>query len=454
MQVKLFGTDGMRGVAGRHPLDPPTLRALGAALAGLVRDGAQAPRVLVGRDTRESGPAIAATLASALLAAGARVEMAGVLPTPALALLTRYGAYAAGVMVSASHNPYQDNGVKVIASDGAKLPDDLERRLEERMQGERAGAPRALPPPPPEEPERHETLYLEKVRELLDGEMNLGGLKLVLDCAEGAAYRLAPRVFSALGAEVRAIHCEPDGRNINRGCGSLHPDSLRREVTAARAALGIAFDGDADRALVVDDRGRLLDGDFLIWRQALDLKARGRLGGDTVVATVMSNLWLEQALEREGIRLRRAAVGDRYVLEEMRRCGALLGGEQSGHIIYLGHSTTGDGILTGLRLADAVRRAGVRLSEWSALFEPCPQVLLNVPVEAKPDLAAHPIIGPAVREAEASLGHNGRVLVRYSGTEPLARVMVEGIDAQAVEALARRLADLIEREAGAGAASR
>jgi len=440
----------MRGVAGEYPLDPATLRALGSALAGLVRDAGRPLRVLVARDTRESGSGITAILGSALVAAGVRPDMAGVLPTPALALLTRSGGYGAGVMISASHNPYRDNGVKVISGDGYKLADDLEHDLERRISRDRREGPEEAPAPPAEEPERFEALYLDEIRGRLKGNVGLDGLHVVLDCAEGAAYRLAPRVFEEFGARVRPIHCAPDGRNINRGCGSLHPEDLSREVVAAGADLGIAFDGDADRALAVDDRGRLLDGDFLLWRSALELRARGRLSRDTVVATVMSNLWLERSLARDGIRLRRAAVGDRYVLEDMLRCGAVLGGEQSGHIIYLDHSTTGDGILTGLRLADALRRSGARLSAWSAEFAPCPQVLLNVRVRAKPDLTAHPAIGGAIREAESSLGDRGRVLVRYSGTEPLARVMVEGVDAGVVQSLARRLAEVIEREAGEG----
>jgi phosphoglucosamine mutase len=447
---RLFGTDGMRGVAGRPPLDPPTLAALGRALAGLVREGTAAPRVLVARDTRESGPEIARVLASALVAAGARVEMGGVLPTPAVALLARSGGYRAGVVVSASHNPYMDNGVKVISSEGTKLADELEDRLEEGMRAARDAGRVDTAAAPPEEQERFEALYVREVQARLGAGFDLGGLKVALDCAEGAASHLAPRVFEALGAEVHCIHCRPDGRNINLACGSLHPEDLAHEVVAARCDLGIAFDGDADRALAVDERGRLLDGDFLLWRSALDLRAEGKLSGSTVVATVMSNLWLERALEREGIALRRAAVGDRYVLEEMRRCGAVLGGEQSGHIIYLGHSTTGDGILTGLRLAASLKRAGGKLSAWSAAFTPCPQVLLNVRVAAKPDLAAHPVIGAALRQAERELGRRGRLLVRYSGTEPLARVMVEGEEDGMVRTLARRLADLIEREVGAG----
>lgn len=450
MGRRLFGTDGMRGVAGQFPLDRSTLRALGGALAGMVRSGSSAPRVLLARDTRESGADILATLASALVAGGARVEAAGVLPTPAVALVTREGGYQAGIMVSASHNPYRDNGVKVISGDGYKLADDLEDALERLILDEPPAAPAAFPPAPAEEPGRFEALYVERVRTRLGGSLELGGLKIALDCAHGAAYRLAPRVFAELGAEVRAIHCEPDGRNINHECGSLYPQALAREVVAGGADLGIAFDGDADRALVVDDRGRVLDGDFLLWRSALDLKAQGALARSIVVATVMSNLWLERTLEREGIALRRAAVGDRYVLEEMRRCAAVLGGEQSGHIIYLGHSTTGDGILTGLRLADSLRRAGAKLSGWAALFDPCPQVLLNVPVQGKPDLVGHPVIGEAIRRVESTLGDRGRVLVRCSGTEPLARVMVEGFEARAVRTLARHLAEVIEREVGAG----
>ncbi|MEE9218862.1 MAG: phosphoglucosamine mutase [Acidobacteriota bacterium] len=447
---RLFGTDGMRGAAGQPPLDRSTLWAFGSALAEMLRQSSVVPRVLIARDTRESGSEIAATLAAALVSSGARAEMAGVLPTPALALLTRSDRYQAGVMVSASHNAYRDNGVKVLSSDGFKLADEKELELEEHIFGGPVPAPQTLPPVPAEDTQRHETLYLEQALDRLGTRVDLKGLRVVLDCAQGAAYRLAPKVFAALGAEVHAIHCEPDGRNINRDCGSLYPEALARQVTSRGADLGIAFDGDADRALVVDERGRLLDGDFLLWRSALDLKARGELVNSTVVATVMSNLWLEEALRREGVALLRARVGDKYVLEEMQRCGAVLGGEQSGHIIYLNHSTTGDGILTGVRLADSLRRARVRLSEWAAGFEPCPQILLNVPVRSKPDLGSHPVIGSAIRQAEGELGERGRLLVRYSGTEALARVMVEGFEERQVHRVARAIADVIGREVGVG----
>ncbi len=445
---QLFGTDGIRGVAGKHPLDHETLWSMGTALAVMLRQTSPSPRILLARDTRESGAGIAATLALSLEVAGARAEVAGVLPTPVLAFLTLDGKYDIGIMVSASHNPYHDNGVKVISGDGFKLSDEQEIELERLMSEHATEAGSAATPEPVEDPGLHEKRYLDRFRDGLGGDTTLSGLSVVLDCAQGAAYRLAPQVFEALGAKVQTIHCQPDGRNINLDCGSLHPEKLSRKVRESGADLGIAFDGDADRALAVDDTGRLLDGDFLLWRAALDLKARNRLAKSMVVATVMSNLWLEQVLRREGINLLRAPVGDKYVLEEMLRTGASLGGEQSGHIIYLDQSTTGDGILTGVRLADAVRRAGVPLSRWAEQYEPCPQVLINVKVRHQPVLGDHPIIGKAIKRAETNLGDQGRLLVRYSGTEPLVRVMVEGSEEKLVKSVAQDLAELIEREIG------
>ncbi len=447
---QLFGTDGMRGVAGEHPLDHETLWSMGTALAAMLRQTLPSPRVLLARDTRESGAGIAATLASSLEVAGARPEVVGVLPTPALAVLTRDGKYDVGIMVSASHNPYRDNGVKVISGDGFKLSDDREIELERLMSEHATQVEGATAPEPTEDSGPHENRYLDQLRDRLGSDTTLSGLSVVLDCAQGAAYKLAPRVFEALGAKVKTIHCQPNGRNINLDCGSLHPEKLSSEVRESGADLGIAFDGDADRALAVDDTGRLLDGDFLLWRAALDLKARNRLTKSTVVATVMSNLWLEQVLRREGIDLLRAPVGDKYVLEEMLRTGASLGGEQSGHIIYLDQSTTGDGILTGVRLADSVRRAGAPLSKWAEQYEPGPQILINVQVRHKPVLGDHPIIGKAIEKAETNLGDQGRLLVRYSGTEPLARVMVEGFEEKLVKSMAQDLAELIEREIGVG----
>jgi phosphoglucosamine mutase len=276
----------------------------------------------------------------------------------------------------------------------------------------------------------------------------LDGVKVILDCANGAAHQVAPAIFEALGAEVHALAAEPDGRNINEGCGSLHPEALRRAVEERRAMMGFALDGDADRCLLVDERGEVCDGDFIMYRSALMLRDAGRLGPDLVVGTVMSNHWLERSLEREGISLARTPVGDKYVLEEMLRKGAKLGGEQSGHVIYIDHATTGDGILTAVMMATAAVRAGATLSGWRTEVKPFPQILLNIPVSERPDMEAHPVIGPAVASVRERLGADGRVLLRYSGTEPLARVMVEAKDRNATESLARELAGVIRDEIG------
>ena len=469
---RLFGTDGVRGVAGEYPLDEPTTERLGRALGALLHAGARgAPRVLIGRDTRESGPRLEAWLSRGLLQAGASAETLGIVTTPALAFLTRDGGYAAGAMISASHNPYLDNGIKVLGPDGMKFPDEREALIEELILDGAAsravdGAPphllnrgagaRTAPgipldrPVPPLFPEASPALaaYRRHLVTAAGGEGALEGLKIVLDCAHGAASRIAPALFSSLGARVTAIGCEPSGKNINSGCGSLHLGPLQEEVVRRGADLGLAFDGDADRCLPVDRTGRALDGDFILWVQARRLRARGSLRGDVVVATVMSNLWLERALAAEGIRLLRAPVGDKYVLQRMLDEKATLGGEQSGHIIFLDHFPTGDGILTGLLVAAAVRQDAEDLAALASKIEPFPQVLLNVRVTRKVAFADHPLIGPAVERIEALLAGQGRLLLRYSGTEPLARIMIEGTDAATVESAAKELADLIQAELG------
>ena len=463
---RLFGTDGIRGVAGTYPLDEVTVVRIGKALVeSLHATTGGPPRVVIGRDTRESGPVLEAALARGIVEAGGRVDLGGVLTTPAVACVTRLVGYDAGLVVSASHNPYRDNGIKVFSCAGEKLSDHLEAAIEtlvlDRPQGpsepdrgarpaesKAPGAPRPAAGAPSLGPDELAERYLGWLLTAAGPGAPLRGFTIVLDCANGAAGALAPELYRRAGAAVVSIHDRPDGRNINEECGALHTESLTAEVRTRKADLGLAFDGDADRCLVVDSTGRLLDGDYVLYLAARDRKASGRLRGDAVVGTVMSNLWLERALQSEGIHLLRAAVGDKYVLEEMQRGGYVLGGEPSGHIIFLENATTGDGLLTGLLVLELVRRTGLDLAAWAATIRPCPQVIVNVPVRERPALDSHPRIGPAIRDEERRLGKDGRLLVRYSGTEAKARIMVEGEPRQAVEQAAARLKRIIQREIG------
>jgi phosphoglucosamine mutase len=464
---RLFGTDGIRGIAGEFPLDEPTVESIGRALAAsLLAVGGSPPRVVIGRDTRESGPVIEAALARGIREAGGRVDLGGVLTTPAVARVTRLAGYDAGLVVSASHNPYRDNGIKVFSRTGEKIPDEMEIAIERlvldggaREPSARAGVAtqaaaagdRALasePGGPSFRPAELAARYLAWLQGTVEASASLSGWRVVLDCANGAASDLGPELFRRFGAAVTALNVRPDGRNINEGCGTLHPEGLAAEVRRRKAHLGLAFDGDADRCLMVDATGRVLNGDYVLFLAARDLKAAKRLRGNAIVGTVMSNLWVEKALQAEGIRLVRAPVGDKYVLKEMQRGGHVLGGEQSGHIIFLDKATTGDGLLTGLLFLDLLRRTGLDLAGWAATIRPCPQVLVNVPVRERPPFDAHPRIGPAIREEERRLGAAGRVLVRYSGTEPKARIMVEGESQDAVEQAAARLKSVIQEAIG------
>ncbi|HEY3177194.1 MAG TPA: phosphoglucosamine mutase [Candidatus Polarisedimenticolia bacterium] len=455
---RLFGTDGIRGAAGVFPLDPPTVTRVGAALARTLAaespGSGRAPRILIGRDTRESGDWIERSIASGAGRAGAQCVGAGVIPTPGVAYLARTAGFAAGVMISASHNPYRDNGIKVFSSTGYKLPDHEEAAIEAMVLDGGGSLPEAeySPAPAPVSPVDLVDRYVAFLRESVPVGTRMGGLRMVIDCANGASSEIAPRIFRELGAEVEAVYCTPDGRNINSGCGSLHPDGLAARVKGSGADLGVAFDGDADRCLFVSADGRLADGDLLIYQAASWLRKQGRLPGDLVVATVMSNLWLERSLAEIGIQLVRTRVGDKYVLEEMVRAGAVLGGEQSGHIIFTDRATTGDGILTALRLVEILRATDETVAGWLSRVTAFPQILLNVKVSSRPDMEAHPEIGAEAARVRAELGDAGRLVLRYSGTEPLARVMIEGTDAAQVETLARRLARMIEAEIGEGKA--
>jgi len=445
---RLFGTDGIRAVAGEYPLDPATVRRFGAALAQVLQhEPARAARVVVGRDTRESGPWLRDAVVAGVASRGAGAVDAGLITTPGLASCVEHGGFDAGVMISASHNPFEDNGLKAFGRDGVKLSDELERRIEDLMLDEEQGTPTEGAGELREDPAlaRQYVRFLETVLPA----NRLRGHRLLLDCAHGSASRIAPEVFRHYGAEVETRGTSPDGRNINLDCGSLHLERLSERIGRDGFDVGLAFDGDADRCLAVDRQGRVIDGDHILFIAGRCLRRAGLLKGDGLVATIMSNFWLEERLAAEGIRLYRAPVGDKYVLERMVDEGLSLGGEQSGHIIFRDHATTGDGILTGLLLLHALLDEEETLEELVDGIVPCPQILLNVRVTEKPDLRVHPQIGPEVARIEGDLAGSGRVVLRYSGTEPLARVMVEGRDADRVRDHAERLAGLIRSELGA-----
>ncbi|HUS08694.1 MAG TPA: phosphoglucosamine mutase [Bryobacteraceae bacterium] len=449
MPRQLFGTDGIRGIAGEFPLDRKTAHAVGNALGRWSRQHAEAPEVLIGMDTRESGPWLAAEVAGGLERHGVRTRFAGLITTPGVAYLTRTSSFVAGVMISASHNPYHDNGIKVFDHSGFKLPDSEEHLLENDIFAAIAGGLEPSPLPLSVD-EGLDRAYLDYLVSTIA--VTFPGKKVVLDCANGAASYLGPELFRRLGAEVLAIHCEPTGRNINLNCGALHVESLREAVMRAGAHAGVAFDGDADRAILVSGSGKTIDGDSMLLVAANALQQAGRLQGSNgepvVIATVMSNLGLERALSGAGISMVRTPVGDKYVLEEMIRRGALLGGEQSGHVIFREFATTGDGLLTALQVLSIVEKTGLSLDQLTGSLEIYPQILVNVRIGARKPLADLPAVQQEIRDAEESFGDAGRVLVRFSGTEPLARVMVEGPDLDRVERFAGRIAGAIRTELG------
>jgi phosphoglucosamine mutase len=448
MPRELFGTDGIRGIPGQFPLDDHTLFSIGRSLgAYLRRQDPSSRRVLIGMDTRESGPHIAGQIAAGLRAEGAAPISAGIISTPGVACLVRKQAFSAGVVISASHNPFHDNGVKLFAGSGMKFPDETEQQLEIEILRHRDGEP--LPPAQPLITDRKlDEEYLAFLSSCVLPGANLAGLKIVLDCANGAASSLGPELFSSLGASVTAIHNRPDGRNINAGCGSLHPESLSRKVIEQNAALGVAFDGDADRAMFVSSSGRVVDGDGVLLVLARYLRSTGRLKGMRIIGTTMANLGLERLLEAEGLTLARMPVGDRYVLEEMLRSKSNLGGEQSGHIIFLDDATTGDGLLTAVKIASLVALRGP-LDELVRDLKVYPQTIINVNVRAKPPLEEIAEVSRALREANQALADSGRIVLRYSGTEPKARVMVEAERAEDVAHWAERIAAAVRSAVGA-----
>ncbi len=453
---KLFGTDGIRAVAGESPLDPRTIYASGQALAQkLANDAPGRPaRVVLGMDTRESGPWIAATLTAGLRAAGAEVVFGGVLTTPAIAFLARKHGLGAGVVISASHNPWQDNGIKIFGGNGYKLPDATELGIETLIEQQLAAhndGDHAIAADPSTLPAVDESLRFEYIQFLLAAVpgISLDNRAVVIDCANGAASTIAPQLFAELGGTVQITHASPDGRNINERCGALHPDVVAAEVKERGAVMGFTFDGDADRALFADEHGRVINGDAVMLACARDLHARGELANDTVVATTMSNMGFEAALRRSGIRMLRAPVGDKYVLEEMQKTGASLGGEQSGHILFPAKATTGDGLLTALMVLDVVHRSGKTLGELIGDLKNFPQVIINVRVREKKPLDSLPTVVDSIRAAEAELRDTGRVVIRYSGTEALARVMIEAEDEARMRHHAEAIAGAIRNELGA-----
>ena len=445
---KLFGTDGIRAVAGEAPLDKRTIYAVGLALATKLAEAHQPVRIVLGTDTRESCPWIAATLTAGLRATGAEVTSAGVLTTPAIAFLAHTHGFSAGVVISASHNPWQDNGIKIFGHNGYKLPDETELGIEHEIT--RVLATNPTVPEDPTLPEVNESYRADYIRFLLAAVpgISLDNRHIVLDCANGAASSVAPQLFESLHGTVDVTHASPDGRNINEHCGALHPEIVAAQVKVSGASMGITFDGDADRALFADENGNVVNGDAIMLACARDLQARGELANNLVVATTMSNMGLEAAFARSGIRMLRAPVGDKYVLEEMRNSGASLGGEQSGHILFPARATTGDGLLTALLVLDLAHRSHKPLGQLIADLTNYPQIILNVKVREKLPLDTFPTIVAAIAAAEADLHTTGRVVIRYSGTEALARVMIEAESAEAMHHHATTIANAIRSELG------
>ncbi len=449
---KLFGTDGMRGHAGEFPLDQATIKTVGNSLARrFFEKNGRLPRFIIGRDTRESGEWIEKAFAEGARTDGARCESAGVITTPGIAFLTRQFEFDAGIVISASHNPFQDNGIKIFLPDGKKLDEATERAIEKDIY---AGQnPPSAPPSETTADSAGESVgkFQKTYLEHLTGEfstLDLKDFKLVIDCANGAAYAFAPVLFGSFGGEIICFNSEPDGRNINENCGSLHLEKLREKVLAEKADFGAAFDGDADRALFVDENGDLIDGDATLWIMANYLNAHGKLNHQTVVATVMSNIGLEIALASREMKLLRTAVGDKYVLEELLKTGSSIGGEQSGHIIFPQESLVGDGMRTTLCLLQAIRSQNLTLAAAAAGFKRYPQILVNVKVREKQPFADVAQILKASNQIEDELGGKGRLLLRYSGTENLARVMIEGENQTEIESQAHRLADVIKLSLG------
>ena len=447
---KLFGTDGVRGVANLEPMTSEIAMQLGRAAAHMFMRRAGRHQVVIGKDTRLSGYMLESALTSGICSMGVDVLLVGPLPTPAIAFLTRSLRADAGVVISASHNPYQDNGIKFFSNEGFKLPDELEARIEQLIISDEIKhlRPTADAIGKAYRIDDAEGRYIEFVKRSLPRDLDFQGIKLVVDCANGAAYKVAPAVFRELGAEIEVIANTPDGMNINDGCGAVHPERLQEAVRRHGAHIGIALDGDADRAIFVCEQGTIIDGDHVMAALGLDLHAQGQLACQTVVGTVMSNFGLEIAMKKAGIQLMRTPVGDRYLMERMLADGYNFGGEQSGHFIFLDHYTTGDGLISALQILSLMKRTGKPLSELAKAMTAVPQILLNVKVKHKPDLNQIPDIQQAIKSAEVTLNGSGRVLVRYSGTESLLRIMVEGERDSTIREVADHLAEIVRARIG------
>lgn len=448
---KLFGTDGIRGVANTYPITSELALKLGRAIAHISSRGQHRHRILIGKDTRISGYMLEFAIASGVCSMGVDVTLTGPLPTPAIAFLTRTMRADAGIVISASHNPFQDNGIKFFGADGFKLADEIEAEIESLLH---SGAIDTIRPTATEvgktvKMEDSRGRYVQMAKMTFDPNLSLDGLRIVVDCANGAGYRVAPEMFHELGAEVIAIGVDPNGRNINDGCGAVHPNRLQEAVKAHHADAGIALDGDADRVIVVDEKGQVVDGDAVMAICARDLKAKNLLPKNTVVSTVMSNIGLERSLAEIGGKLIRTQVGDRYVVETMRRHGYSFGGEQSGHLVFLDHASTGDGCIAGLKTLEVMVRTGKKMSDLAKVFERVPQKLINVAVRRKVPMTEMNAVEHLIKQIEDELGQEGRVLVRYSGTENKLRVMVEGPDEVRTEAYAESIAEAVQNEIGA-----
>jgi phosphoglucosamine mutase len=445
-----FGTDGVRGIANQEPMTSETALKLGRAAAHIFKNKAGRHRIVIGKDTRLSGYMLESALTSGICSMGVDVLLVGPFPTPGVAFLTRSLRADAGVVISASHNPFQDNGIKFFSRDGFKLPDEMEAEIEDLVF---SGKIESIRPTAAEigkafRVDDAEGRYIEFVKNSFPKGMTLEGLRVVLDCAHGAAYKVAPTILRELDADVTAIGHEPDGMNINQGCGSIHPETLQKAVLENRAHVGIAHDGDADRAVFVNEKGELIDGDQILAALALSLSREGRLSKNTLVTTVMSNTGLENGMQAAGIDVIRTPVGDRYIMDRMRKDGFNFGGEQSGHIIFLDHNTSGDGLITALQLLALMKTQGKAVSELTDVIKVFPKILLNVHVRNRRDLEEFPEIQKQIRAAEKRLKSNGRLLVRYSGTEPVVRIMVEGEREDEIRALASELADTIGKNLG------
>ncbi len=444
---KLFGTDGIRGIANHHPMTAEMALNVGRAIAYLSKREGHVARIVIGKDTRISGDMFECALISGICSMGVHALSVGVIPTPGIAFLTSNMRADAGIVISASHNPMQDNGIKIFKGDGFKLSDEKENQIEELIFANNMHKLHSVPQEIGKLSRMDDATgrYVDFLKQAFPQELNPEGMKVVLDCSNGATYRVAPAVFTELGVEVITLFDQPDGKNINLNCGSQHPEALAAEVVRRKAAVGFAFDGDGDRMIAVDEKGTVLTGDQALTICSALLKKEGKLTNNIVVRTVMSNLGMSVALRKLGIDSVLANVGDRYVLEEMRACGAIIGGEDSGHLIFLKYHTTGDGLITALQVLAAMKKEGKPLSELAGIMTVFPQMLINLDVKRKPQIETVPEIMDAIKEVENKLGDSGRVLVRYSGTQNMCRVMVEGPTKKETETYCRRIADVVEK---------